>query len=144
MNALVERERDEFVLPKRYSLNAGIIWHNDLHSDNIFVDRADPSQITSIIEWKAIPVNLMFLAANYPSLVNYDSPNPEGFTKPQLPENIQELIPQGKKAAKALFLAQSLWVFYEILIQKEAPDLLHAFRYRNPSMPASRADWIRL
>ncbi|KAL1970372.1 hypothetical protein VTN77DRAFT_5532 [Rasamsonia byssochlamydoides] len=72
----------------------------------------------------------MFLAAHHPSLIDYDGPKPEGFKKPQLPENIQELNPQGKKAAKALFHAQSLWVFYETQVQKEAPDLLHAFLYK--------------
>jgi hypothetical protein len=117
-----------YILPKRDSLNAGVIWHNDLHSDNIFVDEANPSQITSIIDWQAVSVYPMFLRVHHPSLIDHDGPKVEGFTKPSLPENMEELDPQEQRAARDLFLAQLLWVFYETQVQKEAPDLLHAFR----------------
>ena len=44
------------VIPKDDTISAGINWHNDLHMDNIFVDTADPTQITSIIDWQAVPI----------------------------------------------------------------------------------------
>lgn len=37
--------------------------------------------------------------------------------------------PTPKQAAKDLFLAQSLWLLYEVHVKKQSPDLLHAFRY---------------
>ncbi|OQD75577.1 hypothetical protein PENDEC_c006G05661 [Penicillium decumbens] len=39
------------IIPHSKGITGGIIWHNDLHTDNIFVDPDNPSQITSIIDW---------------------------------------------------------------------------------------------
>ena len=73
----------------------------------------------------------MFLHAKHPSLIDFDGPKPEGFTKPSLPADIIEMSPSSEQAAKDLFVAQSLWVLYEVQIQMQAPDLLHAFQYGN-------------
>lgn len=120
----------QYILPKDDRLNAGIIWHNDLHADNIFVDKENPTKITSIIDWQAIPVYPVFMIAHHPSLIEYDGPKPERFVQPSLPENINELNFQDKKSAGKLFLAQTLWLYYETQVYKEAPDLLHAFEYQ--------------
>ncbi|OOF98897.1 hypothetical protein ASPCADRAFT_513042 [Aspergillus carbonarius ITEM 5010] len=121
----------QHLLPQANSLNAGILWHNDLHTDNIFVDRDNPTQITSIIDWQAIPIYPMFLIAHHPSLIEYDGPKPERFVQPRLPENIDELSHQERKAAKELFISQTLWLCYEIQVYKEARDLTHAFKYQD-------------
>lgn len=122
-------------LPRGDSIDAASIWHNDLHSANIFVNEADPKEITCIIDWQAVPVYPMFLVTHHPSLIDYEGPKPEGFTKPSLPNNMETLDPQAKKAAKDLFLAQSVWLYYKTQIQKEAPDLLRSLRYLNIALP---------
>lgn len=119
-----------YLLPQRESLNSAILWHNDLHSGNIFVDKVDSPQIVGIIDWQAIPLYPMFLTVHRPSLVEYDGPQLEGLVAPSLPEDFQELDPSAQKEAKALFLSQSLWVLYETRIQTEAPDLRYALRYK--------------
>ncbi|PWY70925.1 hypothetical protein BO70DRAFT_414774, partial [Aspergillus heteromorphus CBS 117.55] len=119
------------VAPKDDALNAGIIWHNDLHTDNIFVDEANPTQITAIIDWQGVPVYPMFLIAHHPSLIEYDGPKPERFVQPRLPGDIEDMNAGDKKAAKQLFLAQTLWLYYETQVNTEAPDLLRAFKYRD-------------
>lgn len=85
---------------------------------------------TSIIDWQAVPIYPMFLIAHQPSLVEYEGPRLNGFVQPTLPENFKTLDPEAQKAAKDLFLAQSLWLTYEIEIQRAAPQLLHTFRHR--------------
>jgi hypothetical protein len=120
----------QYILPKDDALNMGIIWHNDLHTDNIFVAKDDPTQITSIIDWQAIPIYPIFLVAHHPSLIEYDGAKPERFIQPSLPENIEEFNVQDKRPAKELFLAQTLWLYYETQVYKEAPDLIRAFEYR--------------
>ena len=40
-----------YLLPKNEKLSTGVLWHNDLHMNDIFVDSENPSQITSIIDW---------------------------------------------------------------------------------------------
>ncbi|RAK97435.1 phosphotransferase family protein, partial [Aspergillus ibericus CBS 121593] len=121
----------QYILPKEKGLNAGILWHNDLHTDNIFVDQANPTQITSIIDWQAVPIYPMYLIAHHPSLIEYDGPKPERFVQPRLPENIDELSPQERKATKELYLSQTFWLYYETQVFKEARDLIHAFKYRD-------------
>ncbi|KXG46553.1 Aminoglycoside phosphotransferase [Penicillium griseofulvum] len=119
------------ILPTDEKLSTGVIWHNDLHMHNIFVDIENPSQITSIIDWQSTPVYPMFLICHHPSLIEYEGPKLDGLTKPVLPENIKTLDPETKKAAKDLFLSQSLWLTYEIEVQRAAPELLHTFRRRD-------------
>lgn len=69
----------------------------------------------------------MFLAAKHLSLTNFDGSELERFTKPSLPENIKDMNPQAKQAAKDLFLAQSQWLLYEIEAQEQALNLMQAF-----------------
>ncbi|KAE8150026.1 hypothetical protein BDV25DRAFT_129895 [Aspergillus avenaceus] len=120
----------QHILPKDNELNTGIIWHNDLHTDNILVDEKDPTKITSIIDWQAVPIYPMFLIAHHPSLIEYDGPRPERFIQPSLPKDFEELNPQGKKAAKELYLSQTFWLYYETQVYKQAPDLFQAFQYQ--------------
>ncbi|KAJ6181243.1 Aminoglycoside phosphotransferase [Penicillium mononematosum] len=94
------------LLPRNEKLCAGVIWHNDLHMHNIFVDSGNPSQITSIIDWQGTPIYPMFLVCHHPSLIEYEGPELDGFAQPVLPDNIRTPDPEAKKAAKDLFLSQ--------------------------------------
>ncbi|KAJ9297731.1 hypothetical protein DTO217A2_8554 [Paecilomyces variotii] len=122
------------IIPHSKGVAGGVIWHNDLHTDNIFVDADNPSQITSIIDWQGVPIYPMFLAAHHPSLIEYDGPKLDGFVQPTLPDNFDSLDPQARKRAKDLFAAQSFWLSYEIEVQRAIPELLQAFRYKD-SLP---------
>ena len=119
------------IIPHSKGITGGIIWYNDLHTDNIFVDPDNPSQITSIIDWQAMSIYPMFLAAHHPSLIDYDGPKLDGFVQPTLPENFDSLDPEARKAAKDLYSAQLFWLSYEIEVQRAIPELLRAFRYRD-------------
>ncbi|KGO74684.1 Aminoglycoside phosphotransferase [Penicillium italicum] len=120
-----------YITPQDKNISAGMIWHNDLHTENIFVDINNPSQITSIIDWQCVPVYPMFLIAHHPSLIEYDGPRVNGFVKPELPKDLDSLDPNAKKSAKATYAAQLFWLSYEIQVQKAVPELLHAFRYKD-------------
>lgn len=119
------------IAPKDDSYTASILWHNDLHSDNIFVDEDRPTEITGIIDWQSVHLSPAFLHVHYPSLIEYEGPILDGFEKPQLPSNFAELDPAAKGNARALHTAQSIWGLYQIFMQKQAPDLLRTLRYRD-------------
>jgi hypothetical protein len=68
----------------------------------------------------------MFLIAHHPSLIEYTGPKLAGFVEPTLPENLNSLGPEAKKAAKDLFISQALWLSYEIEVQRSAPELLRS------------------
>ncbi|CAG8271823.1 unnamed protein product [Penicillium nalgiovense] len=54
------------LFPRNEKLCTGVIWHNDLHMHNIFVDSENPSQISSIIDWQGTPIYPMFLVCHHP------------------------------------------------------------------------------
>ncbi|KAJ5162051.1 kinase-like domain-containing protein [Penicillium capsulatum] len=90
------------IIPHSKGIAGDIIWHNDLHTDNIFVDPDNPSQITSIIDWQCVPIYPTFLVAHHPSLIEYDGPKLDGFIQPKLPENFDslDLDPEAKKVCQ--------------------------------------------
>lgn len=121
-----------YIIPREEEedfLNRPILWHHDLHVDNIFVDENNPSQITSIIDWQGVPIYPMFLTARQPTAIEHDWPKPDEFIKPTLPSNISKLEPQEQKKERKRHLEQSLWIMYEGHTQIQAPNLLHAFRH---------------
>lgn len=119
------------LIPKDDSHIASILWHNDLHSDSIFVDEEHPTQITGIIDWQGVHLSPAFLNVHYPSLIEYDGPILEGLKLPQLPSNFAELDSAAKEKAQSLHTSQSIWGLYQICLQKQAPDLLRVLRYRD-------------
>ncbi|KAF2130889.1 kinase-like protein [Dothidotthia symphoricarpi CBS 119687] len=119
------------IMPKNDAYTASILWHDDLHSDNIFVNEDCPTEITGIIDWQNVHLSPAFLHVSYPSLIKYDGPILDGFEQPTLPSNFAALDPVAKEKAQSLHKAQSMWGLYQIFVQKEAPDLLRTLRYRN-------------
>jgi hypothetical protein len=120
-----------FIIPRDRLYTDSMLWHNDLHSDNIFVNENCPTEITGIIDWQGVHLGPAVLHVHYPSLIEYDGPVLEGLKLPQLPHNFAELDPIAKADAQALHTAQSIWGLYQIFLQKQAPDLLRIIRYRD-------------
>lgn len=118
-----------YILPKEEALNSGTMWHYDLHPANIFVDEADNSKITNIIDWQAIPVFPTFAHVDHPALIRYEGEKPTTFEPPTLPTNIEELGPQEKKRVEVRFVEESLWTSYEIQLQQACPALIYSFRH---------------
>ncbi|KAL5395434.1 hypothetical protein PMIN03_013022 [Paraphaeosphaeria minitans] len=119
------------IVPKDDTYIASILWHNDLHSDNIFVNENNPTEITGIIDWQGVHLSPAFLHVHYPSLIEYDGAILDGFEKPKLPSNFAELDPVAKENARNLHTAQSIWGLYQIFIHRQAPGLLRILRYRD-------------
>lgn len=120
-----------YIMPKDDACTASILWHHDLHSDNIFVNEHCPTEITGIIDWQNVHLSPAFLHVHHPSLIEYDGPILDNFEKPVLPPEFAELPLDDQDKARALHTAQSIWALYEVFIQKQAPDLLRVLRYRN-------------
>ncbi|GMG43378.1 unnamed protein product [Aspergillus oryzae var. brunneus] len=76
------------------------LMHHDLHLDNIFVDSADPTKISSIIDWQAVYTAPLFLQARFPSVFDCDDPYPWGAVQPELPDDFDNLSPMEKELAR--------------------------------------------
>ncbi|PTU22758.1 hypothetical protein P175DRAFT_0555424 [Aspergillus ochraceoroseus IBT 24754] len=102
------------------------LMHHDLHFDNIFVDAADPTAISSIIDWQAVYAAPLFLQARFPSIFECDDPYPWGAVQPQLPNNFQSLSLEERETAKEALARLRLKKFYELASRKFNPLLVRA------------------
>lgn len=118
-----------YALPKNRHLHASVMWHSDLHSDNIFVDPNDPTKIVGIIDWQSVHLSPFFLQARTPALLEFDGPIPESFDV-KLPENFDSLSLEEQENAKKLRSMQSLYKLYEVASFKSNQDAYHAMRTR--------------
>jgi hypothetical protein len=110
---------------------ASVLWHNDLHSDNIFVNEDDPTEITGIIDWQGAHLSPALFHVHLLFLIEYDGLILEGFEQPQLADNFAELDQAAKENAQKLVIAQRVWLLYQIFFQKQAPDLIRILHYRD-------------
>lgn len=105
-------------------------WHGDLHSENIFVDPADPTKVTCIIDWQSTEVAPLFVQARQPYFLDHDGPQATGLNRPSLPPTFSEMSPDEQGAANRLLLDQSLCVAYKRWIQAKIPHLWKCFEFQ--------------
>jgi hypothetical protein len=103
-----------------------VLLHQDLHADNIFVHKDDPTKISNIIDWQAVYAAPLFLQARFASIVDCDDPYPWGAIQPELPEDFETLPEPQKNAAKDAFHRIRLKKFYELASRKFNPTLIKA------------------
>lgn len=118
------------LLPKQESFRASVMWHSDLHANNIFVNPEKPTEIVAIIDWQSVHLSPFFLQARHPALIEFNGPIPEGFGRIELPENFADLSADEQKEAKMLRSAQSLYKLYEVELRQRNKDIFRALQYR--------------
>ncbi len=83
----------EYILPSNESnpetqaMLPGRLWHDDLHDENIFVDPANPTQITAIIDWQSTQVVPLFHHHMDPAFLGYHGPD-VGFDNLEKPSRL--------------------------------------------------------
>ncbi|RMD44188.1 hypothetical protein DV735_g1027, partial [Chaetothyriales sp. CBS 134920] len=120
--------------PKDPSLVKPTLWHPDLHTENIFVDPDNPTNIVSIIDWQAVNIAPLFLQARHPSLIEFEGPITKGFEPINLPDDFESLSPEKQLEAKKLRSAQSLYKLYEVCLLQTCPEIFKALQVRE-SLP---------
>ncbi|KAF4200036.1 hypothetical protein CNMCM8927_004135 [Aspergillus lentulus] len=106
--------------------NIPALLHHDLHSDNIFVDDADPTKISSIINWQAVYFAPLFMQARSPSVFDCDDQYPWGAVHPELPEDFDTLSQTEKELARDKLARLRLKKFYKLASRKFNPLLVKA------------------
>ncbi|EFQ97421.1 phosphotransferase enzyme family protein [Nannizzia gypsea CBS 118893] len=120
-----------YLLPKDTSVHIPVLWHGDLHDNNIFVDPDDPSKILSIIDWQATYIAPLFQQARTPGFLDFAGPQPSiGLTAlPPLPDDFESLSTAEKEEAKKLQSKQSLYKIYEIHSGRENMPVFKALQH---------------
>lgn len=107
-----------------------VLWHKDLHLDNVFVDPDKPTDIVELIDWENSHVAPLFDQVTYPAFLDYKGPKIEGLKTPSLPEDFEELGDDAKKCAKELLVAQTLYKYYDLYSASMNVPAYHALRYQ--------------
>jgi hypothetical protein len=76
-----------------------VLWHTDLLLGNIFVSSNDPTIIEGIIDWQSAQIAPLFIQAQFPDFLRPPKGYKPGTEIPSLPDNFEELDPQGKEQA---------------------------------------------
>lgn len=121
----------KYLLPKNKATHSPVLWHPDLHADNIFVDPEDQKKITGIIDWQAAHIAPMFLQVRRPAILDFDGPIPESLKVPKPPDNFDQLNIEEKLQAKKLQEHQAMYMLYEIELLKQCKDAGYALRGRS-------------
>ncbi|CAG8004782.1 unnamed protein product [Penicillium salamii] len=100
---------------------ANVLWHPDLHLDNIFVD-PDTHQITRIVDWQSASVAPLFYQSGVPRLCRYPGHVREGWVVPKRPENFESLNKNEQKRIDDDLESETLHKYYEAQVCKRAPQ----------------------
>ncbi len=123
------------LLPSDSLLSRPSLWHTDMHGENILVHPDKPTEISGIIDWQSVHIAPLFLQVCHPNLIEFDGPKTEGWVKPSLPENFDELSPAEQKKAKTLKAKQAAFKFYEVVTGLKNKLTLNAMEYKG-SLPS--------
>ena len=119
-----------YLLPADRSILPACLWHNDLHSDNIFVNPEKPTEITCLIDWQTANIEPLLMQAAHPSFLDFEGPKPEGFRAPSLPDDFNDMNEVQQRRAKSLLSQQALFKAYEILSLQKNNKVYHALRHQ--------------
>ncbi|KAJ5130818.1 uncharacterized protein N7515_006857 [Penicillium bovifimosum] len=120
--------------PSDESSSANVLWHPDLHLDNIFVD-PDTCQITRIVDWQSACVAPLFYQSGVPRMCRHPA-TPEGWVVPERPEGFENMSKDEQKRVDDDLESQTIHKYYETQVYKLAP--LHWAVLQRPGIPILR------
>jgi hypothetical protein len=121
--------------PTDESAMAKVLWHPDLHLDNVFVD-PDSHQITCIVDWQSACVAPLFYQSDVPRMFRHPRPVREGWVVPERPSNFDELSEEEKRIIDDDLESETIHKYYEAQVYKRAPR--HWAVLRQTAVPVLR------
>ncbi len=107
------------------------LWHDDLHTDNIFVHPSNPTQITAIIDWQSTQAVPLFDHHPDPAFLTYNGPDiGDNLEKPG-PPNTAGLSADKKAAAIAQYLDRALMIAWRRLVRGKSPVQYRALKFQD-------------
>ncbi|KAJ0423516.1 phosphotransferase enzyme family protein [Aspergillus carlsbadensis] len=120
-----------YVLPEDKDTHTSVLWHGDLHSQNIFVDPEDPARIVGIIDWQSVSTCPLFEQVRRPAFLDYSGPVQEELGKVHLPPNFESMDADEQRDATALHTAQSLHNLYLVRCLQRNKTVFQAIQGQN-------------
>lgn len=99
---------------------ANVLWHPDLHIDNVFVDPTT-CKITSIVDWQNASVAPLFYQSCIPRMFRHDGPVREDWSVPSRPDDFDSLGEEEKRQIDLDLESEIVHKYYEAMVNKHAP-----------------------
>jgi hypothetical protein len=115
--------------------STNVLWHPDLHLDNIFVD-PDTCRITRIVDWQSACVAPLFYQSGVPKMCRHSRPVREGWFVPERPADFEDLSKDEQKRIDDDLEGETIHKYYEAQVYKRAP--LHWAVLQQPEIPTLR------
>lgn len=118
------------LIPKDSAIMSPYLWHNDLHSDNIFVDPDNPDKITGIIDRQSCHISPLFNHNPDPAFLNWDNGlEPETLELAPKPK-LSELSPEERATAMREYTTQNIFIAWRKLMHAKNPELYRVIEFR--------------
>ncbi|KAL9083058.1 MAG: hypothetical protein Q9165_008682 [Trypethelium subeluteriae] len=114
---------------------ANILWHPDLHLDNVFVDPVS-YEITGIVDWQSATVAPLFCQSGIHRAFRHCKSVREGWVVPERPENFDALPLDEQKRVDRDLESEIIHKYYEAKTLKRAP--CHRQYLQQPMVPVLR------
>lgn len=82
-----------YVLSENRATHASVLWHDDLHLQNIFVDSEESIHVLSIIDWQSVSSCSLFMQVTRLNFLNYNDSTSEKLQQVRLSANFDSMIP---------------------------------------------------
>ncbi|DAA74469.1 TPA_exp: Uncharacterized protein A8136_3436 [Trichophyton benhamiae CBS 112371] len=111
-----------YLIPHDPAPCANILWHPDLHLDNVFVDPTT-CEITGIVDWQGARIAPLFYQSCIPRMFRHNGPVREGWIVPSRPENFDTLTPEEQSQLDRNLEKETVHKYYEAM-RKRSPTSL--------------------
>ncbi|KAF4629416.1 hypothetical protein G7Y89_g8732 [Cudoniella acicularis] len=120
----------KFLLPTDSSITTSHIWHSDLHTENIFVNPDEPTEILGIIDWQSAALVPLYENAFLPALLDYDGPPLNGVERPEEPKDLDQLDKAERAKAFNNWMDMTLASYYRNLMYHANERMYRAIEFR--------------
>ncbi|KAF7161918.1 hypothetical protein CNMCM5623_007333 [Aspergillus felis] len=117
------------LIPKDTAITRPLLWHDDLHDDNVFVDPDNPEKITGIIDWQSSHISPLFNHHPDPAFIGWDGLEPETLDLAPRPK-LSGLSPEERSAAIHEYTVQNMFIGWRKLMHAKNPDLYRVVDFR--------------
>ena len=109
---------------------SNVLWHPDLHLDNVFVD-PNTHEITRIVDWQSACVAPLFYQSCVPRMFRHPGPVREGWIVPERPENFDNLSEDEQTKVDHDLESEIIHKYYEAQVYQRAPRHWAVLQQRN-------------
>ncbi|KAL4954537.1 hypothetical protein BDW69DRAFT_193970 [Aspergillus filifer] len=111
------------------------IWHDDIHTEDVFVNPDDPAEITAFIDWQSTELAPLYNRVIQPYILDYDGPRLDDLLEQPKLAGIEALFqdepePVARRKTDSLFMKMSLIALYRFILFMRVPRLFKALKFR--------------